>query len=100
VTDGARALPADLAEFLESGISILVGTRDAGLRPATVRAMGAAVQREARSLTLYVPDATGGQTLANLRDNGQIAATFSRAIDHRTIQVKGRCTGIRRMRRP
>ena len=96
VTDGRRALPAELAEFLESGVSILVATRDARLRPATLRAMGARVQREASLMTVYIPESTGGQTLANLKDNGQLAATFSRAIDHRTIQVKGRCKDIRR----
>jgi hypothetical protein len=88
-------LPADLADFLESGVSILVGTRDMGLRPATARAMGASVGRELRTLTLYLPEATAERTLANLRDNGQIAMTFSRAIDHRSIQIKGKCTLIR-----
>ncbi|HEX4334891.1 MAG TPA: hypothetical protein VH062_03195 [Polyangiaceae bacterium] len=95
-TDGARALPADLAGFLESGISILVGTRDARLRPSTLRAMGASVERDARVITLYMPEATSARTLANLRDNGQIAATFSLALDHRTIQIKGTCFEIRR----
>jgi hypothetical protein len=88
-------LPADLADFLESGVSILVGTRDMGLRPATARAMGASVGRELRTHTMYLPEATSERTLANLRDNGQIAMTFSRAIDHRSIQIKGKCTLIR-----
>jgi hypothetical protein len=94
VTDAAM-VPADLVDFLQSGISILVGTRDAVLQPATLRAMGASVGRSRSALTVYVPEATGAQTIANLRDNGRIAVAFSRSIDHRSIQVKGRCTTIR-----
>ena len=90
------ALPEDLAEFLEGGISILVGTRDAGLQPATLRAMGAAVDARGGRVTLYVPEATAERTIANLRDNGRIAVTFSRAVDHRSIQVKGTGAAIRR----
>src|SRR6201999_1918943 len=46
-------------------------------------------------VTLYVPEATGHKTLANLRDNGRIAVTFSRSLDHRSIQIKGPVTQIR-----
>jgi hypothetical protein len=95
VAHGARALPADLADFLQSGVSILVGTRDSELRPAATRGMGASIDPECRTLTLYLPEATAERTLANLRDNGRIAMTFSRAIDHRSIQIKGKCTLIR-----
>jgi hypothetical protein len=95
VTEGAPALPADLVDFLESGVSILVGTRDASLRPETLRAMGAVVDPGRSKVTLYVPQATGKSTLANLVDNGLIAVTFSRALDHRSIQIKGPCTRVR-----
>ena len=95
MAQAARALPADLAEFLQSGVSILVGTRDSELRPATARAMGASVDCERRALTVYLPEATAERTIANPRDNGRIAMTFSRALDHRSIQIKGTCTLIR-----
>ena len=85
-------ISADLAPFLESGISILVGTRDARLRPDAVRAVGARVEHGGEELTLLLPDATAAGCLADLRDNGRIAACFSRARDHRSIQVKGRVT--------
>jgi general stress protein 26 len=95
VADEALLLPADLVDFLQSGIAILVGTRDALLQPATLRAMGASVGPSRSALTIYLPAATGTQTIANLRDNGHVAVTFSRSIDHRSIQVKGRITLIR-----
>jgi hypothetical protein len=34
---GAVTLPAELVDFVESGVSVLVGTRDARLRPEAVR---------------------------------------------------------------
>lgn len=88
-------LACDLVDFLESGVAVLVGTRDGKLKPACLRAMGARVDRGLFTLTLYVPQATAGRTLANLEDNGRIAVTFSRPVDHRSIQVKGECVEIR-----
>lgn len=85
----------ELTELMESGVSILVGTRDAKLRPECVRAVGARIHAGGESLTVYLPEAVALRTLKNLDDNGQVAVTFSRPIDHRTIQVKGTCLGVR-----
>jgi hypothetical protein len=79
----------DLASFLESGISILVGTRDGRLVPECTRGIGARVEAGGAELTVFLADAISGPTLANLRENGRIAVGFSRAADHRTFQVKG-----------
>jgi hypothetical protein len=46
-------------------------------------------------LTVYLPEATATATLADLRDNGEIAITLSRAVDHRSVQVKGTCAAMR-----
>jgi hypothetical protein len=90
-----RTLPGDLVEFFESGVSILVGTRDAGLRPSCARAMGAAVHESKRTVTIHLPEAVSARTVENLRDNGRIAVTFSRPLTHYSIQIKGTCTGVR-----
>jgi hypothetical protein len=89
--DPGRALPADLAEFFESGVSILVATRDAALRPACIRGAGASVRAAEGVVTVYLPQATAARTLANVLDNGQIAVTFSRPLTHHSIQIKGTC---------
>jgi len=83
----------DLAGFLESGISVLVGTRDARLLPEVVRAFGARVESGGSELTVFVPVATAERTLANARENGRMAVCFS-AIDHRSYQVKGRMKAV------
>jgi len=84
----------ELAEFLESGISIQVGSRDARLTPEVARAFGARVEAGGREVTLFLPVATAGRTLANARENGRLAVCFS-AIDHRSYQVKGRLKAVR-----
>ena len=88
-------LPPEVAAFLESGISVLVGTRDSGLVPEALRAVGARIEAGGTELTVFLPAATSARTLANLRDNGRIAVCFSRPIDHRSLQVKGRLLSLR-----
>jgi hypothetical protein len=85
----------ELAAFIESGISVLVGTRDARLRPDCVRGAGVRADPEAGTLTVFLPAATSERALANLADNGRIAVTVTRAIDHRSLQVKGGALEVR-----
>ncbi len=91
----AALLTEELVDFVESGVSILVGTRNAELRPHGMRAMGATASPDRRRLTIFLPAATSTRTLANLEDNGAIAVTFSRPSDHQSIQLKGRFLGSR-----
>jgi hypothetical protein len=93
--DSGCALPPDLVEFFESGVSILIATRDTALRPACARAAGARVRASDRIVTVYLPQGTAVLTAANLRDNGQIAVTFSRPLTHYSVQLKGTCLGPR-----
>ena len=85
----------ELADFLQSGISILVGTRDAFLVPSCARGVGVRVEPGGDEVTLFVPVATGAATIANLENNGRLAVTFSRPVDHRSVQLKGRAVEIR-----
>lgn len=91
----AVTLPAELVDFVESGVSVLVGTRDGALRPEAMRAVGCVVSRDRRTLGVLVPELTGQRTLANLAAGSGVAVTFSRIVDHRTVQVKGPCAGVR-----
>jgi Pyridoxamine 5'-phosphate oxidase len=90
----ADPISPELAEFLQSGISILVGTRDARLMPEVARVLGARVEPGGRELTIYVPAATGERTLANARENGRLAVCFA-AVDHTSYQLKGRLAEVR-----
>ncbi len=80
---------------MESGVSILVGSRDRDLRPATVRGTGAKVADTRDAITVFIPADTSAKAIANLQDNGQVAVAFSRPLDNVAVQLKGRCTSIR-----
>ncbi|MCA9647298.1 MAG: pyridoxamine 5'-phosphate oxidase family protein [Polyangiaceae bacterium] len=89
------ALPEDLVEFLESGVSMILATRDAELRPEVLRGLGALVAADRQSITLFLNAALSARTLDNIRANGRIAVAFSRIHDHRTVQLKGRVLEVR-----
>jgi len=57
--------------------------------------MGAKVDRERGVVTIYLPEEPCARMVENLRDNEQVAVTFSRPIDHRALQLKGAVTEIR-----
>lgn len=90
-----ESLPQEVVDLIESGVSILVGTRDQHLRPATVRGVGASVDPARRAVTVFLPEATSQRAIRNLQNNGAIAVGFSRSFDHFSVQVKGRCTSVR-----
>jgi hypothetical protein len=91
----AASLSAELADFIHSGVSILVGTRDARLFPECLRGQGARVEKGRREVTVFLPVAVAERTVANLDDNGRVAVVFSRIEDHRTFQLKGRVVARR-----
>ena len=92
-TKSSVSITAELKDFLESGVSVIVGTCDAACVPEAVRAWGPRVGRDRRSISLCVALATSGRTLKNLRDGSCIAATFALPTNYKTIQLKGRCVG-------
>jgi hypothetical protein len=79
-----------LKAFVESGVSVVVGTRDEGLVPEIVRAWGPHVNRDRRRVRMCVPEATSVRTRTNLLRNGRIAAAFSLPSNYETVQLKGR----------
>lgn len=85
----------ELAEFLESGLSVIVGTRDRRLVPEATRGFGLRVEADGRELAVFLPRAWNARTFSNLRDNGRIAVSVSRPEDHRSVQVKGRLLELR-----
>src|SRR5262245_3106965 len=83
------AIDDALKTFIESGVSVVVGTRDEGLVPEIVRAWGPHVNRDRRAARLRVPEATSVRTRINLVGNGRIAVTLSLPSNYETVQLKG-----------
>ena len=84
----------ELARFLESGVSVIVGSRDARNLAEVVRGVGARVSADGAEVEVFLPVATAARTVANHRDNGRVALCFARIADHVTIQVKGRMLAL------
>lgn len=85
-----------LADFLQSGLACSVATRDARLVPDCVLAAGVRVEQDRKHVTVFVHDKISVRTLANLKDNGQIAVTLEHLPDHHAIQLKGVATRVAR----
>ena len=82
-------LDEDHAAFIQSGVSVVVATRNAALVPDAVRGCGCRVSRDRRSVTVLVESLRIGSVIADIEVNGLIAVVFSQPSTHRTIQLKG-----------
>ncbi len=85
-------LDDDLTAFIESPVMQIVGTTGAVRRPAIGRGVGAWRSRDRGRIDLALSTWQWPETIANLRENGRIAVTFSRPSDYVTYQVKGTAT--------
>lgn len=82
-------LSPSLITFLEQGVSIHMGTRNARLEPNGVRVVAVQVDADREHLVAYLPASDAALVLADLEDNGQAALAFARPADDRASQVKG-----------
>ncbi|MCL4845652.1 MAG: hypothetical protein KJ066_03885 [Acidobacteria bacterium] len=91
-------IDSGLAAFLEGGLSIHLGTRDAHLQPNGVRAAALRVEDAGTHLTVYVAKVAAARVLSDLRSNGQAAVVVCRPTDDRSCQVKGHLVSVRTAR--
>jgi hypothetical protein len=82
-------IQGELGHFLEEGVSIYLGTRNAQMEPAGSRVTAVRVDPTGTHLVAYVPVASFIRVVHNLEDNGQAALVFGRPTDDRAYQVKG-----------
>lgn len=82
-------IDAELALFLQQGLAINIGTRDATLAPNAAYAPAAAVEPDGTHVVIYVPVVGADAVLADFAHNGQAAVVFARPMDDRACQVKG-----------
>jgi predicted pyridoxine 5'-phosphate oxidase superfamily flavin-nucleotide-binding protein len=88
-------LPRHTVELLQTGVSVVVGTRDASLTPECTRAWGIRVETDGASVTIFLAETIAQKTLENLRENGMLAVSCTRPTDHLACQLKGRARNIR-----
>jgi hypothetical protein len=91
-------ISGELATFVQEGVGIYIGTRNAGLEPSGARALAALVEGGGARLVIYLADVAASRILPDLQSNGQIAVTFGRPVDERAVQVKGTFVAARAAR--
>jgi hypothetical protein len=87
-------LDRTLTEFLEQGLAIHIGTRDARLRPNGCMVTAVRVEDEGRHLVAFIPKAVTPAVFDDLRANGQAAISFTRPSDDKAVQVKGEFVAV------
>ena len=84
-----------LASFLEEGLSLFIGTRNAAMEPEGARAAALKVDPDGRHLVAYVPEVAFSRIRPNTEENGYVAISVGRPVDDRACQVKGTVVSIR-----
>ena len=81
-------LPSDLVAMMARGVSVIVASRDAALRPSLMRAVGSRVEEDGRAITVYLSRPQSRQVVQDLAATGHIAVVFSEPSTHRSVQLK------------
>jgi hypothetical protein len=87
--DEKRLISKEIAEFIESGVAIVVGTRNGDLAPDGAAAWAARVAPDGVRVTVYLYEEAGHAALRNLRSYPEIALDIDSPITHRACQIKG-----------
>jgi hypothetical protein len=93
-------LDRQLTEFLEQGLAIHIGTRDARLRPNGCVVTAVRVEDEGRHLVAFIPKSVTPAVFDDLRSNGQAAISFTRPSDDKAVQVKGEFVAVEDVSEP
>ena len=88
-------LDQSLTEFLECGLAIHIGTRNAAMRPNGCRVTAVRVEEQGRHLVAYLPKAASADVFDDLKSNGQAAVSLTRPTDDRAVQVQGEFVSLR-----
>jgi hypothetical protein len=81
--------PLSLAALLETGVAIMVATRDEDLRAHVTRGWGGYLDAETGQLALALSEYPGSGVIADLEANGQVAVNLARPVNYQSMQVKG-----------
>lgn len=91
----ARLISDELKAFLESGLAIVVGTRDAALRPDGAAALALRVQPDGVHVTLYLSEPSAARLAPSLAQCPRIAVVLDQPSSHRACQIKGEVISTR-----
>lgn len=84
---GPILLPDELVDFIQSGVSVIVGVVGPDGRAQAGRALATRILTGG-AIRLMYPEEGNAAITASAQAGGPIAVTFSAPISHRTIQLK------------
>lgn len=90
-------LSPDWIAMVAGGVSTIVSSCDAALRPSLMRAVGSTITPDGRTVTVFVARRQSRKLLQDLAATGRIAVVFSQPCSHRTLQVKADRVQLRPM---
>jgi hypothetical protein len=88
----------ELAHFLESGLSVVLGTRNGDLEPDGAVAWAIRVHERGDRVTVFLHEIAAREVLRNLKSHPEIAIDLDQPTSHRACQVKGLYQSSRRAR--
>jgi hypothetical protein len=88
-------VPESFRRYVETGLSVFVGTVDAEGCPAACRAYALRSNDDYSVVTVYVPVNVSQETIANVATTRRVAIGATHPIDHGSIQIKGTTRGVR-----
>jgi hypothetical protein len=83
----AVPLPPDLVAMMARGVSVIVASHDAALRPNLMRAVGSRIEGDG-AITVYLARRQSRQVVQDLAATGHIAVVFSEPSTHRSVQLE------------
>ena len=88
-------LSNDVLAMMRRGVSVIVSSRDAALRPSIMRAVGSDVAADGSRITVYLARSQAGQLLQDIASTGWLAVVFSEPSTHRSVQLKSSQAALR-----
>lgn len=92
---GGALLSPDIVAMIDRGVSVIVASRDASLRPSVMRAVGSSIGEGGRSITVFVSRRQSRQLVQDIAATGHLAVVFSEPASHRAVQVKATSATLR-----
>jgi hypothetical protein len=84
-----------LSRFIDCGVSVIVGTVDADGIPSCCRGIAVTSKDAFETVTVYIPSATGQETIANIATTRRVAISCNHPLTHESIQIKGIARGVK-----
>ena len=88
-------VPRELLAMMRSGVSVIVGSRSAAMRPSLMRAVCSHIEPDGEQVTVFLSRAQSAQLLDDIRATGQVAVVFSEPSTHHTVQLKASRASVR-----